>query len=313
MRSRLLKTPDRSRWDDRKVDHVRPHMERAEREGRFGVVAIVVAQEFQWVVSAATGREAGGRVCRFLLAEAAGGRYYFYMLDPEFGPAFIKICTYSPYRRRSGSTVTSGRNARHEAGIAFTALSNGFASCDDPGRLQAICDTFGPEHVQAFFDRWIAQIPTPLTAEDRAAGYWWELSMRQVEMSRTLVFDDPRRARNFFEALVQDNIGIGRPEEVAMVFARQLRRRPSIATKPGSSPPAPRSKSTSATSTPASSSTSRTAARSGSKRSSTGPTISMSTPPWASPRTDRQSPCHQPAAAYDRAGRPELCHRLCAL
>ena len=46
----------------------------------------------------------------------------------------------------------------------------------------------------------------------------------QIETSRTLVLDDPRRARAFFEALVQDNIGIGRPEEVSMVFARQLRR-----------------------------------------------------------------------------------------
>jgi len=48
--------------------------------------------------------------------------------------------------------------------------------------------------------------------------------MRQVEVSRTLVFDDPRRARAFFEALVADNIGIGRPHEVAMVFARQVRK-----------------------------------------------------------------------------------------
>ena len=55
-------------------------------------------------------------------------------------------------------------------------------------------------------------IPTPFTDADRAAGYFWELSMRQVEVSRTLVFDDPRRARGFFEALVQDNVGIGRPE-----------------------------------------------------------------------------------------------------
>ena len=46
--------------------------------------------------------------------------------------------------------------------------------------------------------------------------------MRQVEVSRTLVFDDPRRARAFFEALVTDNVGIGRPEQVSMVFARQL-------------------------------------------------------------------------------------------
>ena len=111
-----------------------------------------------------------------------------------------------------------------KAGIAFTALSNGFAACDQPERLQAICDSFGPEHVQAFFDRWICQIPTPLSAEDHGAGYWWELSMRQVEVSRTLVLDDPRRARSFFEALVAENIGIGRPEQVSMVFARQLSR-----------------------------------------------------------------------------------------
>ena len=48
--------------------------------------------------------------------------------------------------------------------------------------------------------------------------------MRQVEVSRTLVFDDPRRTRGFFEALVGDNIGIGRPEQVAVVFARQVRK-----------------------------------------------------------------------------------------
>ena len=68
-------------------------------------------------------------------------------------------------------------------------------------------------------------IPVPFTAADRAAGYWWELSMRQVEVSRTLVFDDPRRARGFFEALVTNNVGVGRPEQIAAVFAAQVRTR----------------------------------------------------------------------------------------
>lgn len=47
--------------------------------------------------------------------------------------------------------------------------------------------------------------------------------MRQVEVSRTIVFDDPGRARGFFEALVADNVGVGRPEQVAILFARQVR------------------------------------------------------------------------------------------
>jgi hypothetical protein len=89
--------------------------------------------------------------------------------------------------------------------------------------LQAICDRLGPADLQAFFDRWVANIPTPLTSADHDAGYWWELSMRQVETSRTLVFDAPRRARGFFEALVADNLDLGRPDEVQLTFDRRIR------------------------------------------------------------------------------------------
>jgi len=47
--------------------------------------------------------------------------------------------------------------------------------------------------------------------------------MRQIEVSRTLVLDQPRRARAFFEALVADNLGIGRPDEVSLIFDRRIR------------------------------------------------------------------------------------------
>ncbi len=221
-----LAAPDRSRWDDRKLDHVRPHLQRAEREGRYGVIALVVCEEFQRVWSARNrSHKPGVASLEFFWEKRRVGAYYFYILDPEFGPAFIKICTYGPW---SAKVWVNGHEwAKRQAlraGLGFTELHNGFASSPDALQLQAICDSFGPEHVQAFFDRWITEIPTPLSGEDRAAGYWWELSMRQVETSRTLVFDDPRRARAFFEALVADNIGIGRPEEVSLVFARQLSR-----------------------------------------------------------------------------------------
>ena len=220
-----LKGPDRSRWDDRKLDHVRPYLDAAERERRFGIVAIVAGQEFAWVFSARTHRKGKALWFDFFRQQRRVGVYYFYILDPDFGPAFIKICTYFPYPARVwvNGHEWAKRQADH-AGLRYAVLSNGFASCPEPERLQAICDSLAPGHVQAFFDRWMACIPTPLTAADRAAGYWWQLSVRQVEISRTLVFDDPRRARSFFEALVADNIAIGRPEQVSMVFARQLRK-----------------------------------------------------------------------------------------
>jgi hypothetical protein len=221
-----LNKRDRGDWGDRKLDHVRPYLEAAEREGRYGVAAIVQGQEFQWVFSGRNRRtQPGARPnFEFFKEDRRVGVYYFYILDPEFGAGFIKLCTYCPWPGKVwlNGHEWAGRQALRD-GLGYTELENGFATCDQPERLQAICDTLGPGHVQAFFDRWITSIPTPLTGEDRAAGYWWDLSMRQVEVSRTLVFDAPRRARAFFEALVADNIGIGRPEEISLVFARQAK------------------------------------------------------------------------------------------
>ena len=220
-----LKKPDRSRWDDRKLDHVQPYLDRAAREGRFGVVAIVAGQEFQRVFGAVNRSEKPGVVnFEFTKAERRVSVYYFYLLDPDCGPGFIKICSYFPYPAKVWLNGHAwAKRQADRANLRYTALANGFASCEDPQALRRICDRFGPPDIQAFFDRWIAQIPTPLTGADRSAGYWWELSMRQVEVSHTLVFDDPRRARAFFESLVTDNIGVGRPETVAVLFARQVR------------------------------------------------------------------------------------------
>jgi hypothetical protein len=90
-----------------------------------------------------------------------------------------------------------------KAGIGFTELSNGFASCDDPAGLQEICDRLQPGTIEVFAQRWLHRLPN--------AGYWRECSMRQVEVSRTIVFDEPCRVRSFFEALIADSLDIGRP------------------------------------------------------------------------------------------------------
>ena len=144
-----------------------------------------------------------------------------------------------------------------KAGIGFTELSNGFATCADPAALQAICDRLGPGAIAGVRRTLVAILPLPLTEHDRAAGYWWELSMRQVEVSRTLVFDAPRHARGFFEALVADNLDIGRPDTDRADLRRGQRRGAKAgwrSTRPRSSPTAPRSTSTPSTGTPGSSS-----------------------------------------------------------
>lgn len=208
---------------DRRIDLVRPIA--AKRSGA-GVVAIGIAQEFQRVFAAyKRPTDTPGAVnYGFDKAERRVTCFYFYVLDDDFGLGFVKIASYFPYPAKVW--VNGHEWAKRQAakvGLGFRELSNGFAACDDPAHLQAVCDRLGPGDLQAFFDRWTTLVPTPLTAADRAGGYWWELSLRQVEVSRTLAFDAPRRAQGFFEALVADNLGIGRPDEVKLIFARQIR------------------------------------------------------------------------------------------
>jgi hypothetical protein len=207
---------------DRHIDVMTPYLEAATAPA---VVAIGVAQEFQSVFAASRrDYDSGPPSFTFYKADRRVSAYYFYVNDADFGHGFIKICSYFPY---PGKVWVNGHEwAKHQAaraGLDFCALSNGFASCSDPARLQRICDRLGPNQIASFFERWMAVIPTPLGAPDRAAGFWWELSMRQVEVSRTIVFDAPRRARAFFEATVADNLDIGRPDEVKLIFSRRIR------------------------------------------------------------------------------------------
>ena len=212
--------------DDDKLAVMTPHLHRQAATGRSGVAAIGVAQEFQRVWTAAEGKTSTGTPrWSFYKADRRVTCYYFYRWDTDFGPAFIKICAYFPY---SGKVWLNGhewaKRQAAKAGIAFTELSNGFAACADPQALQDICDRLGPGAINVFVQRWLARLPVPFTQADQDAGYWWETSMRQVEISRTIVFDAPRHARGFFEALIVDNLDLGRPHNVEIIFGRRVRR-----------------------------------------------------------------------------------------
>jgi hypothetical protein len=209
-----------------KLDVMRPHLDRQAATGCSGVAAIGVAQEFQRVWTAYQRQTSTGTPqWWFTKDDRRVSCYYFYLYDLDFGPAFVKICTYFPYPAKIwiNGHEWAKRQASH-AGIGFTELSNGFAATADPPALQQICDRLGPGVINVFVQRWLAVLPQPFTDADRDAGYWWETSMRQVEFARTIVFDAPRHARGFFEALIADNLDLGRPHNVEIIFNRRIRR-----------------------------------------------------------------------------------------
>lgn len=149
--------------------------------------------------------------------------YYFYMLDEDFGLFFIKVCTYFPFDvKMCFNGHEWAKQQLRKEGIGFEALSNGFLACENPERLQDICHQLDAEKIQALFDRWVEQIPWPLSHQQRAAGYAHQLSIWQLEVSRTQVFQDPEQGWALVEALIRDNLDLGRPERVSLIFERQV-------------------------------------------------------------------------------------------
>lgn len=204
-----------------KDDTARAHL--AKFDKRSGVVLIGKAQEKARGYTAR--RKDHGRKVWFDYSrrDVFVTHYYFYILDKEFGMFFIKICTYFPFDiKLCFNGHEWAKQQLRKEGIGFEALSNGFLSCEDPARLQKICYQLDAEKIQALFDHWVEQIPWPLKVEQRAAGYQHQLSIWQMEVSRTQVFRDPEQGWALVENLIRDNLDLGRPDRVSLIFERKV-------------------------------------------------------------------------------------------
>jgi hypothetical protein len=213
---------------ERKEDRMRPLSEAAEQRLLPGLVAVGVAQErttgwkgTKQALDRAAGRSASpGSASTSTSTTAICGT-----------PTGARRSSISAAMRRgaagSGSTATTGRSAQlAKRGVGHVSLDNGFRQVDDPALLDELTGSLGADEIRAYFARWIAQLPQPLTDDDRVAGYGYALSMLQVEVSDTRMFDRPIRARQWFEATITEQLTLGRPEKVSL--DRPTTRPPSV-------------------------------------------------------------------------------------
>jgi hypothetical protein len=177
---------------------------RRQRAVRDSIVFIGVAQE---KAQAFNGRKINGRFEFTRDKTVYVNHYYFYIDDKDFGPLFIKVCSYAPWGTKLCLNGHEwAKRQLNSKGIAYEALDNGFLSCAEPRKVQAICDSLGPEQIEGVFRKWLQRIPLPLREQDRRAGYDWALSIWQMEVSLTQIFDRPLQGRRFFEEIIRDNL-----------------------------------------------------------------------------------------------------------
>ncbi len=218
----------------RKDDVTAGYLRRAAFDDRGLVPAQVlyagVAQEKQRVFRTSKRRNPVTGATYPWLVPATGvvNQYYFYCVDEEFGPVCAKFSGYFPYTGRliiNGNEYAQRQAAKAGIGFAPLDLDNAFAEVDDVAAVQAICDGLDQGKIEALAARLLAILPHPFTAGDTAAGFRYELSVLQAEFSLTQTLDAPVKGRIFFDQLIRDNLDIGRPDRVSLIFDRRIVRR----------------------------------------------------------------------------------------
>ena len=194
---------------------------------REGVVYVGKAQEKARIMRTQRRRcsRTGATYPWIVDSTAMVNHYYFYCVDEDFGPFFLKFCSYFPYNAKlciNGHEYLKRQLAKR--GVAFEALDNGIKSCAEPELLQRLSDGLSAQKIDRLLRKWLRRLPHPFPARDRAAGYRYQLSILQAEFALTQVLDRPVTGRIFFEEAIRENLDIGRPSQVSPIFDRKVSR-----------------------------------------------------------------------------------------
>ena len=181
-------------------------------------------------------------------------------------------------------------------------------------RLQAICDRLGPDDIQAFFDRWTAIIPTPFTDSTGRPGTGgscrcarskcrgpsssttpagpedsskrsWPTTSASAAPRRSGPWSSPQARHQDLYAIADPGLLAGHRGEDGLHLQAQPRQA------------IPQGRESAAH---------RNCHQQTERHRDPGPTP-------APARASRAGPTDQRSSAYDRACRPGLCHRLCAV
>jgi hypothetical protein len=195
-------------------------------DGDEGVLFIGKAQEKASVFRTEKRRDARGVYPWIIRSTAMVNHYYVYLVDKDFGPLFIKFCSYFPYPAKlclNGHEWVKRQLTQRD--VPFEALDNGIRSSAAPTRVQRIADSLDAAKIEAVFRKWLRRLPHPFAAPHRAAGYRYQLSILQAEFSLTQVLDRPHTGRCFFEEVIRENLDLGRPDHMQLIFDRRVTRR----------------------------------------------------------------------------------------
>src|SRR5260370_29765448 len=135
-----------------------------------------------------TNPDTGKKYPWIVKSTAMVNQFYFYCVDEDFGPFFLKFSSSFPYNAKlciNGHEYLKRQLGKE--GIASEPRENDGLTCANPKPLQQLCDGLSASKIDKLLRKLLARIPHPFSVADRAAGYRYDVSMLQAEVSLTQV------------------------------------------------------------------------------------------------------------------------------
>lgn len=156
-------------------------------------------------------------------------QFYFYFVDEDWGMGFIKFSSYAPF---SGRFYINGheyvKRQLEKKGVAFEALDNGIGKCEDPEAAQKIANGITAKKTESLIRKWLSIVPNPQKELALYGGrkflkmLKYNISVLQAEVALTQVWKRAQDGLQFFEQVIRENIDLGRPEKVGVIFGKRI-------------------------------------------------------------------------------------------
>ncbi len=153
-------------------------------------------------------------------------QFYVYAVDRDFGPFFLKFCSYFPYNAKL--CINGHEWLKRQLALSGTSILRRSITASSPAqapqRAQALCERLSAEKIDALLRKWLRRLPTPL-ALPIARG----LSLRSLDPASGVLAHPGAgpsgTGRAFFEEVIRENLDIGRPSQAQLIFERGVNRR----------------------------------------------------------------------------------------
>lgn len=146
--------------------------------------------------------------------------YYFYCIDEDFGPFFLKFCSFFPYNAKlcfNGHEYL--KRQLEQRRIAYHALENGILSSVDPSNCNSCVVGYRRERSTPCSANGCDDSPIPSPPKtvrpNTVINSPFSNSKFPHSGSGSAV-----SGRIYFEEVIRENLDIGRPKQVQLIFDR---------------------------------------------------------------------------------------------